>query len=410
MAQRTPYPIHGAGAPAPIRPRPVSAPAHLSVASDDAVQDLSPMIEGLLDAAWLVDPGSLHILAANAAAAALLGMDVQALCRADALELAATPEDVIFWESGIDDVADSADAQTFVSRADGKLVPVLRRVTRIRLGSGRAASSAERHETYLVVMRDRSLEMRTQAELEERLSQLRATLESTTDGILVTDLLGRIVNFNPRFVALWGVPESLLAEHDDAAVSAWMLRRVADPVGYTKRLQAISESTTLEGNDVLNLRCGKVLERRTLPQRNRGQPIGRVYAFRDISESLEASRRIDEMSDTDELTGLPNRRVVASRIEYALALAQREGVAFALLHLNLDRFKPINDALGTAVGDRILIEVAKRLTTTMRQVDAVARLGADEFVMLCIRPTCSAPRARRVAWSRPCMHRSWSTG
>jgi diguanylate cyclase (GGDEF)-like protein len=88
------------------------------------------------------------------------------------------------------------------------------------------------------------------------------------------------------------------------------------------------------------------------------------------------------MSSTDALTGLPNRRVVASRIEYALALAQREGVAFALLHLNLDRFKPVNDALGSAAGDRVLVEVARRLTDTMRQVDAVARLGADEFVML----------------------------
>ena len=380
--QRTPYPIHGVGAPASARSRPVSARQPLSVACDDALQDLSPLIEGLLDAAWLVDPDSLRILAANVAAATLLGIDVQALCRADALELAATPEDVVFWESGVEDLAESVDTQTFVSRADGKLVPVLRRVTRIRLGSTRAAAPGASDETYLVVMRDRSLELRTQAELEERLSQLRATLESTTDGILVTDLSGRIVNFNPRFVGLWGVPESLLAEHDDAAVSAWMLRRVSDPVGYTKRLQAIGDSTTLEGSDVLNLRCGKVLERRTLPQRNRGQPIGRVYAFRDISESLEASRRIDAMSNTDLLTGLPNRRVVASRIEYALALAQREGVAFALLHLNLDRFKPINDALGTAVGDRMLVEVARRLTTTMRQVDAVARLGADEFVML----------------------------
>ena len=382
MPQRTPYPIHGVGAPAPARPRPVAPLQPLSAAGDDVLQDLSPLIEGLLDAAWLVDPDSLRILAANAAAATLLGIDVPALCRADALELAATPEDVVFWESGVDDLADSTDAQTFVSRADGKLVPVLRRVTRIRLGAGRASSAGARNETYLVVMRDRSLELRTQAELEERLSQLRATLESTTDGILVTDLSGRIVNFNPRFVGLWGVPESLLAEHDDAAVSAWMLRRVSDPVGYTKRLQAIGESTTMEGSDVLNLRCGKVLERRTLPQRNRGQPIGRVYAFRDISESLEASRRIDAMSNTDALTGLPNRRVVASRIEYALALAQREGVAFALVHLNLDRFKPVNDALGAAAGDRMLVEVARRLTTTMRQVDAVARLGADEFVML----------------------------
>ena len=373
MPQRTPYPIHGMGSPA--RPRSTSEHQPKSAGGEVLLQDLPPLIEGLLDAAWLVDPDSLHILSANTAAANLLGMDVQVLCRADALELAATPEDVVFWESGVDDLMDSADAQTCVSRADGKLVPVLRRVTRIRVGSAG-------NEMYLVVMRDRTLELRTQTELEERISQLRATLESTTDGILVTNLSGRIVNFNPRFVALWGVPESLLAEHDDAAVSAWMLRRVSDPVGYTRRLQAVGESTTLEFEDVLNLRCGKVLERRALPQRNREHTIGRVYAFRDISESLEANRRIDAMSDTDALTGLPNRRVLASRIEFALALAQREGIAFALLHLNLDRFRAVNDALGSAAGDRLLMEVSRRLAATTRQVDAVARLNADEFVVL----------------------------
>ena len=339
---------------------------------------MSPLIDGLLDAAWLVEPQSLRVLAANAQAATLLGMDVPALCRTDALALAATPEDVAFWEAASGGALDSADMQTVLGCADGRLVPVLRRVTRINPG----VPAESPHGVYLVVMRDRSPQLRAQAELEERLAELRATLDSTADGILVLALNGGLVNFNLRFAALWELPEALLAARDAPAVAAWMLRRVADPVTYSKRLQGLAESPSLEGTDVLVLRSGKVLERRTLPQRNRGQPIGRVYAFRDVTESYAEQRHSQHLSRNDTLTGLPSRQLVADRIDYALALAQREGTAFALLHLDLDRFKPINDALGPAAGDQVLVEVAKRLSATMRQVDTVCRLGDDEYLML----------------------------
>ena len=343
---------------------------------DDAVGPLTLLVEGLLDAAWLVEPVSLRVLAANAAAERLFGISAAALCQSDALALAATADDVAFWEQAGAQLTDPVESQTLISRPDGQLVSVQRRVSLVRPGSH------ERQGIYLVVLRDRSEALRTQAELEERLSELRATLDSTTDGILVTDLAGRITNFNQPFVSLWGVPEPLMTQRDEVAVSAWMLRRVTDPVAYTKRMQAFGESASLDGRDVLTLRCGKVLERRTLAQRNRGQPIGRVYAFRDITESVEANRRIDALSHTDTLTGLPNRRMLVDRIEYALALAQRDATPFALMHLNLDRFKPVNEMLGPAMGDQLLVEIAERLTATMRQVDTVARLGADEFVIL----------------------------
>ena len=382
-AKRAPYAIQGgAGGTAPTKRRAAAAsPAAGGSPGESgsaASISMSPLIDGLLDAALLIEPQSLRVLAANAQAAALLGIDVPSLCRSDALALAATPQDVAFWEAARGGVMEAADVQTVLSGSDGKLLPVLRRVTRINPG----ALGDSRHGVYLVVMRDRGPELRAQAELEERLSELRATLDSTTDGILVLDLGGRIVNFNPRFAALWELPEALLADRDDAAVAAWMLRRVADPVTYSKRLQGLAESPSLEGSDVLVLRNGKVFERRTLAQRNRGQTIGRVYAFRDVTESHTEQHRAPPSSSNDALTGLPSRQLVADRIDYALALAQREGIAFALLHLNIDRFKPINDALGPAAGDRLLVEVAKRLTSTTRQVDTVCRLGDDEFLML----------------------------
>ena len=371
-----PDPLPPAGSRAALRSH--SSPQLESAApiADDCVQQLTPLVEGLLDAAWLVEPGSLRVLAANAAAERLFGMAAAALCQTDALALAATADDVAFWEHAASQLTEPVESQTLISRPDGHLVSVQRRVSLVRAGL------EARQWVYLVVLRDRSEELRSQAELEDRLAQLRATLDSTTDGILVTDLAGRITNFNPQFVSLWSVPEPLMKQRDDAAVSAWMLRRVADPVSYTKRMQALAEAPLLEGCDVLTLRCGKVLERRTLVQCNRGQPVGRVHAFRDVSESVEANRRVDALSHTDTLTGLPNRRMLVDRIEYALALAQRDSTPFALMHLNLDRFKPINEKLGPAIGDQLLVEIAERLMATMRQVDTVARVGTDEFVVL----------------------------
>ena len=209
------------------------------------------MIDGLLDAALIAEPGSLRIVSVNAAAAALFGVDAAALCQQDLFELAATPEDIGFWEAHANHLDESVEAQTMISRADGRLRPVLRRVSRI--GSG------GRQGVYLVVMRDRSQELLAQSELEERVSELRATLESTHDGILVLDLSGRIVNANERFGTLWQVPEALLMQRDSAAVAAWMLRRVVDPVSYTRRLTALSESASAPGRDVLTLRDGSLL-------------------------------------------------------------------------------------------------------------------------------------------------------
>ncbi len=161
-----------------------------------------------------------------------------------------------------------------------------------------------------------------------------------------------------------------------------MQRSVADPAAYAERLAAIQDATMLQTSDVFKLHSGRVLERVTLPQLSRGQPIGRVYSFRDITDRLAAKQRIEQLSHTDALTGLPNRRLLTDRVEFALAMAQRDGTSFAMLFLDLDRFKHINDSLGHQFGDRVLVDVAERIKSCLRQVDTVARLGGDEFVML----------------------------
>ena len=322
----------------------------------------------------LVDAASLSVMAVNAPAAALLGVDVLTLRGQPVIDLAATPEDLAFWQQAALGVREGLDSQTWLRRSDGALVAVRRRITHLRLTGEKSV--------FMIVMHDRSAELQAETALADQVSQLTATLESTHDGILVTDLTGRVRNFNRRFAALWDVPESLLAQPDGSLVQKWMLQRVSEPSVYSRRLCAIEMSAQASSTDVISITGGRVLERVSRPQLSRGQTIGRVYSFRDITERIEADRRIDLLSHTDALTGLPNRRAMLGRIEHALALSQRDGMPFALLFLNLDRFKHINDTLGRGLGDRVLSDVAERLLSTLRQVDTVCRLGADEFVML----------------------------
>ena len=112
-----------------------------------------------------------------------------------------------------------------------------------------------------------------------------------------------------------------------------------------------------------------------------GRPLNTVLFAKDLSEKLEAQRRIEQLAYSDPLTGLPNRLMLGERVGHAIRLAQRSGRGFALLFLDLDRFKSINDSLGHMFGDQVLVEVTARLQRCLRQTDTLSRLGGDEFVI-----------------------------
>ena len=339
----------------------------------DAPAAWAELIEAMLDAVWLVDARTLAIVAVNRAADALMATSPGELVGKTMIELAATPEDLSFWRDAAEGRVESIESDSMVARADGRVVPVVRRVSHLALGGARL---------YVVTLHDRSERLRVERELEGAAADLRATLESTQDGILVTDLAGRIRNFNQRFAALWQVPIKLLVQRDDDAVFEWMRRSVVDPNAYMRRLATMDDATMLQTTDEVRLHSGQVLERVTMPQCAHGNPIGRVFSFRDITDKLEAERCIEALSYTDALTGLPNRRLLADRAEVALATAKREGGTLALLFLNLDRFSHINETLGRAFGDRVLLDVAERVKACVRGADTIARLGGDEFVVL----------------------------
>jgi diguanylate cyclase (GGDEF)-like protein len=348
---------------------------------------MAALLEALLHPVLLVDGRSLRIAAANDRAALLIGCPASGLVGQPIERYATTPEDAAFWAEAAAGSATEIESETLLGLADGSVVPVTRRVQRIA-GDGGAAQ-------FVVALQDRSAEQESRQRLELALAELQATLESTADGILVTDLAGRVRQCNRRFAALWDLPDALLERRDDDALHDWMRGRVIDPMRYMRRLAETDDARALPATDLIELQSGRTLERVIHPLASRDRCIGRVYSFRDVSERLAARAQIEQLVGCDLLTGLPNRQRLADRIELALALGRRDAMPFAVLIVNLDRFKPVNESLGHAAGDRVLAEAAARIQRALRQADQVARLNADEFALLL--PSADARGAQTTA-------------
>jgi diguanylate cyclase (GGDEF)-like protein/PAS domain S-box-containing protein len=244
----------------------------------------SPLIEGLLEAVWLVDPKTLRITAANTASARLLQVDINDLAGVPVSELTSSPEDLVYWQSAEEGAHQPLQSETLLKRSDGSTLRVYRRVSLIDLPSG--------DQVFLVAMQDKTQQHLTEQRLETLLLELRATLESTADGILVCDLDGHIRAFNRLFAQLWGLPDALLVQKNDESVHQWLNGQLTDPATYQRRLGEIQRSPLLESNDILVLQSGKILERLTRPQLARGRPIGRVFVFRDITEKTATEAQL----------------------------------------------------------------------------------------------------------------------
>ncbi|HYH51345.1 MAG TPA: EAL domain-containing protein [Acidimicrobiia bacterium] len=223
---------------------------------------------------------------------------------------------------------------------------------------------------------------RAEAEIHGALSLLNATLDSTADGILVVDRDGRMRSFNRKFVEMWNLSDAVLASGDDNQAMRSVLSQLSDPDGFVAKVQELYAQPEAHSRDLVEFRDGRTVERCSQPQRVDGVPVGRVWSFRDITERVRLERELAHQAFHDSLTGLANQVLFADRVAHALTRASRRHTALAVLFVDLDDFKTVNDSLGHPAGDALLIAVAQRLRDCLRATDTAARLGGDEFALL----------------------------
>ena len=212
------------------------------------------------------------------------------------------------------------------------------------------------------------------------------TLNSIGDAVMTTDTQGHVTYLNAEAEALtgWTRAEAFarpLAEVFDVT-DGLTGSHAQDP---SQLAIEHDRKVRLKGNYILVSREGNetAIEHSAAPIHDRdGRILGAVIVFRDVIVSRERRLQMLHLAEHDALTDLPNRLLLNDRLARSIALARRYGRRLAVLFLDCDRFKHINDTLGHAIGDQVLRSVARRLTTCVRESDTVSRHGGDEFLIL----------------------------
>jgi diguanylate cyclase (GGDEF)-like protein/PAS domain S-box-containing protein len=254
-------------------------------------------------------------------------------------------------------------------RSDGTEFPVELTVTSVELPG--------RPPLFTAYVRD----ITERRHAEEERNQLASIVESSGDAIISTDLEGRILSWNAGAEKIYGYTRdeaigqnvSMLVPEEDRNSSTDMFDRLeqGERIEHFETARMRKNGTRMDVSlNLFPIKDGS------------GQTVSLSSIGRDISERKRAEQQIAFMAFHDRLTGLANRAKFEELMEMAIARARRHGLAVAVLYMDLDNFKLVNDSLGHAAGDDLLREVAARLISLTRETDVVARLGGDEFLLL----------------------------
>jgi diguanylate cyclase (GGDEF)-like protein/PAS domain S-box-containing protein len=232
--------------------------------------------------------------------------------------------------------------------------------------------------------RDITERKRAEKSLHNTVSLFISTFESTADGIVVINPeQQKIITFNNKFVEMFNLPPKILDHNDTTKLVEFIVRQIKNPEEFLKNLEALYSDPLATTTEILEFTDGRIYERYSQPQFMEGLPVGRVCCFRDITKRRHAEEKLLHYALHDPLTNLPNRAQFMNHLKQAVERSEGNPYArFAVLFLDLDRFKVINDSLGHVIGDKLLVAIAARLASCIRPGDVVARLGGDEFTIL----------------------------
>ncbi len=315
------------------------------------------------------------ILDLNPRAAEMHGYEMEEL-RGQTFEVLTAPEQL----------ADAEEA--YQKLINGRSLPIYERKVRRKDGSTfyveiNACGVYDPNGDLLYIQsiaRDVSERQEAQQALQESHRRFQALMQQSNDAIFISDLDNTIINTNQHAADLLGLP---MDQVRDRRLSDFLVQESEDNSLATVHLAAkgsnlpIYERTLRMADGTLRI----VEVNATLVRDHNGQPIYVQRIVRDITARKEAERQLEQKASRDQLTGLLNRRSFFELLEAKLAELEQTNTVSALLFIDLDRFKPVNDIYGHHAGDFVLRTVANRLKVCTRQSDLMARLGGDEFVV-----------------------------
>ena len=229
---------------------------------------------------------------------------------------------------------------------------------------------------FIAFIRDKSQEHL----LEEQHILATRMLEHSGEAIVITDANNVIVSVNPAFTDITGYA----AEEAVGRKPSMLSSGIHDESYYESMWRGLRNEGKWQGEIWNRRKSGEVY-----PEwlsiaccQSESGPINYIAIFSDITARKVAEERMEKLAYLDHLTGLPNRLLLKDRLEQALSGARRHQQRLAVLFMDLDRFKSVNDTYGHGVGDQLLTEVADRISATLREEDTVSRVGGDEFVVV----------------------------
>ncbi|WP_228719870.1 EAL domain-containing protein [Methylococcus geothermalis] len=241
----------------------------------------------------------------------------------------------------------------------------------------------------------------TQRETVEAELRLAATTFETDEAIMITDADGRVLRVNAAFTRMTGY-----RQEDVVGKNPRLFKSGLHGAEFYREVWRSLEQTGRWQGEIWNRRRnGEVYpERKTITavRSGSGEVTHYVAISSDISELKRTEGKIRQLAYYDSLTGLPNRSLILERLAEQMKMARLHGTYGALLFMDLDYFKTLNDSLGHHMGDRLLVQVAERLKNCMEDEEAAARLGGDEFVMLLppVKPSASVAAGQAIVLAR----------